>query len=133
MSTNYGDEYILGEEVTDVALGKRGKETVVVSVRLTASEFSRIEKLCNETGKSMSQTIRDALAAYQVIDNWSPATFSMTMLNSEGVSVSVGPRDTTSPSCYGIMMGLTGSNQLSGVLRRAPEIDTAGVETLGSV
>lgn len=130
MSMNYGDEYTLGDEITEAALGKRGKETVVVSVRLTAGEFARIEKICSETGRSMSQTIRDALAAYQGTESWSPSLFRMTLLNSEGISVSIGPREITSPSCYGVMQGLTGSNQLSGISRRPSEMDTTRVDTL---
>ena len=111
--TEYGDEYVLGEDVTDVALGKRRKETVVVSVRLTAEEFSRVERICDKTGRSMSQTIRDALTAYQGNGLGPASMFSMMMFNSEGVSVSVGPREITSPSCYGEMSGLTGCNQVS--------------------
>ena len=64
MSTNFDEEYVLGEDVTDWALGGRSKESVVVSIRITAQEFYRLDKLCDETEKSMSQLARDAIAIY---------------------------------------------------------------------
>ena len=127
MSMDFDEDYVLGENITDLARGKKPKESVVVSVRLTAQEFYRLDKLCNATDKSMSQLVRDALAAYHVPDARGSSVFGVTVLNSEGTAVSVGPRESTSHSCHPVMAGLTGWNLASGRSTQMPEADA--VET----
>jgi hypothetical protein len=133
MSANYGEEYTLGEEITKEALGRKTRDTVVVSVRLTSKEFSRLEGMCEETGKSMSQIVRDAIATYHAGNTLPPSVFWMTMRHSDGSSVSVGPREYTSHSCYPVMIGLGGSNQLSSRLQQMPEAQPLSIESFSQV
>ena len=128
MSAEYGNEYKLGEEITDVALGKRAKETVVVSVRLTSEEFSRLEKLCEQAGKSMSQLVREAISAYEGLSGQSSGVYSFAMFDSEGAYFSLGGREVTTPACYPITVGLTGFNQLSGRSGHVADEEQKGVE-----
>lgn len=130
MSISYDEEYILGDNITRLAVGKKPKESVVVSVRLTASEFYRLEKLCDETGKSMSQLVRDAVAVYPGADKSGANVFGMTLFDSEGTLVSVGPRETTSQSCYPTMAGLTGWNLVSSRYSQAPYTDMRDKQAL---
>ena len=121
MNTDYGEEYVLGDNITELARGKKSKESVVVSVRLTAEEFYRLEKLCENADKSMSQLVRDALAAYQGSGQAPSNAFGVTLFDSEGTSVSVGPREYTAHSCYSMVTGLAGCNLMSSRQRQMPE------------
>ena len=131
MSTDYGadhgEEYVLGDNITELVKGKKPKESVVVSVRLTADEFYRLEKLCENADKSMSQVVRDALAAYQGSDqelSQAPSSaFGIALFDSEGTAVSVGPREYTAHSCYSMVTGLAGCNLISSKHRRGPEAE----------
>ena len=123
MSMDFDEEYILGDNVTRLATGKKPKESIVVSVRLTASEFYRLEKLCEDTGRSMSQLVRDAVADYPGTAKLDSNVFGVTLFDSEGTIVSVGPRETTSQSCFPTMSGLTGWNLVSSRFNQAPRTD----------
>lgn len=59
------DEYVLGKDVTPIAAGGEKKPTAVVSVRMTSSEIARLERIGRESGQTVSQVIRDAIAADQ--------------------------------------------------------------------
>ena len=63
MTIDHAEEYILGQDVTDIALSK-GPKSIVVSVGLSIEELDHLEKLCAVSGKSFSQVILDAIAAY---------------------------------------------------------------------
>jgi hypothetical protein len=63
MSNEYS-EYELGEEVTQLAKGKGAKNTTVVSVRLSVEEVARLEGWSQQTGKSISDIVRDAISNY---------------------------------------------------------------------
>jgi hypothetical protein len=54
-------EYMLGEDVTSAARPRSKSGTAVLSVRLTAEELSAIERVALETGKTLSQVVREAL------------------------------------------------------------------------
>lgn len=128
MSAEYGDEYKLGEEITDVALGKKTKETVVVSVRLTAEEFSRLEKMCEDSGKSMSQLVREAISAYEGSTDIFSGIYNVTMFDSEGAYFSLGGREVTIREDYPVTVELTGLNQSSGRSGHVTEGESAGFE-----
>ena len=64
MSTGHED-YDLGKEVTSAAKSKTQQGTAVVSVRLATEEVARLERITRATGKSISQVIREAIAAYE--------------------------------------------------------------------
>lgn len=60
------NEYELGANVTHLASSGGKKATTVVSVRLTASEIAKLDGIGRESGKTASQVIRDAIAAYRI-------------------------------------------------------------------
>ena len=60
------EEYELGGDVTRLAKSSTKRETGVISVRLPISDIARLEEVGRESGKTVSQVIRDAIAAYQV-------------------------------------------------------------------
>ena len=64
--TTRDEEYQLGRDVTHLAKadGKRG--TAVISMRLGAADIARLEGIGRESGKTVSQVVRDAIAAYRV-------------------------------------------------------------------
>ena len=66
MPENDHTEYELGRDVTPLAAGGRKKDTAVVSVRLPVSDIARLEGIGRENGKTVSQIVRDAVAAYRV-------------------------------------------------------------------
>ena len=116
MSAEYSDDYTLGQEVTQMALGKKARETVVVSVRVSMEDFARLEKISIKAGKSISQVVREAVAKYCEPDkNLEPsATFRMDFKTSEGFGFAVGPVDYTSAVCSPQMVGIHAGNQASG-------------------
>jgi hypothetical protein len=77
------EEYELGKDVTQLAKATSKKETSVVSVRLTSSEIAKLERIGRENGKTVSQVIREAIAAYRVrrpamvVGLWNGTTVSM--------------------------------------------------------
>ncbi len=60
------EEYVLGQDITSIARAKNRKETSVVSVRLTGSEVTKLDSLSRQSMKSVSQIVKDAIAAYEV-------------------------------------------------------------------
>ena len=56
----------LGDNATRLAKSERRRETAVLSVRLAVDEVDRLEALGRASGKTVSQVIRDAIAAYEV-------------------------------------------------------------------
>ena len=64
--SNEHEEYELGRNVTHLFKSKSRKETSVISVRLTGEEIKRLEEIGRENEKTVSQVIRDAIAAYRV-------------------------------------------------------------------
>ena len=99
MSAENYEEYTLGQEITDLALSKKARDTVVVSVRLPVGEFARLEKISAESGKSLSQVVRDAVSAYHEPEPQPGATFRFNMWGCEGIIMAVGPVEYTSYSC----------------------------------
>ena len=59
-------DYVLGEDITDAAKGHAHRGTAVVSVRMSTDEVGRLEALSRERGVTVSQIVREAVAAYQV-------------------------------------------------------------------
>ena len=57
----------LGRGVTRLARSGPKRETAVISVRLETNDIARLEGIGHETGKTVSQVIRDAIVAYRVI------------------------------------------------------------------
>ena len=78
--TSRNEEYELGKEVTHLATSKAKQETSVISVRVTKDDIGRLEGIGRESGKTVSQVIRDAITAYQlkhptmVVSVWSGST-----------------------------------------------------------
>ena len=56
------DDYVLRTEITDMAKAKTKKGSVVISVRLSAAEFARLEYISQSTGTSVSRVVREAIA-----------------------------------------------------------------------
>ena len=81
--TSRHEEYELGKEVTHLATSKAKRETSVISVRVTKADIGRLEGIGRESGKTVSQVIRDAITAYQVknptmvVSVWSGSTIIM--------------------------------------------------------
>lgn len=82
------NDYILGQDVTDIAKSNTPKDSAVVSVRLPVSEVARLERISNSTGKSMSQIVREAVAAYEVIDSYTHP--KITIADVQGYTLSTG-------------------------------------------
>ncbi len=55
------EEYVLGRDVTQAAEAKARRGTVVLSIRVSTAELASIEEVCLETGKNVSQVVRDAV------------------------------------------------------------------------
>ena len=60
------EKYELGRDVTHLARSNTKRETGVISVRLPMPDIARLEEVGRESGKTVSQVIRDAIAAYRV-------------------------------------------------------------------
>ena len=81
--TQENEEYSLGADVTTKARKGTARETAVISVRLTTSEVARLERLSQSTGLSISQIIRNAIAAFEVketeviMESWSGSRFEV--------------------------------------------------------
>ena len=63
MTIDHAEEYTLGRDVTHLALGNP-RDAVVLSVRMPRANLDHLEKLCAVSGKSFSQVILEAIAAY---------------------------------------------------------------------
>lgn len=71
-------DFELGADVTAQAKAEGKRETVVLSVRVSADEFRRLDALAQVTGKSVSQLAREALSSYSPAPSGSQATYSVT-------------------------------------------------------
>ena len=60
------EDYELGRDVTHLAKSSTKRETGVISVRLPMTDIARLEGIGRESGKTISQVIRDAIVAYRV-------------------------------------------------------------------
>ena len=63
VSTEQDEDFILGQEVTDIAMSK-SRDTVVLSIRMPIAEFAHLEQLCVDSGKTLSEVVRDAVEFY---------------------------------------------------------------------
>ena len=63
MTDEFSEDLILGRNVTDIARGK-SRDTVVLSIRMPIAEFAQLEKLCEDSGKTLSEVVRDAVEFY---------------------------------------------------------------------
>ena len=85
------EDYELGRDVTHLALaGGTKRDMAVLSVRLPASEIARLERIGRESGKTLSQVVRDAVASYRT---QRPTT---AVVLGNGVSFRMGKPDGTS-------------------------------------
>lgn len=80
---DYDDEYELGKDVTPLATEGKKKDTAVVSVRMTDSEIANLERIGRESGKTVSQVIREAVAAYR-------AHRPLMVIDANGVTIATG-------------------------------------------
>ncbi len=64
---NNEEEVVLGQNVTEYARAKASKGTAVISVRLSTDDIARLETIGRASGKTVSQVVRDALAAYDLM------------------------------------------------------------------
>ena len=113
MSTE-SNEYTLGENVTRYALSKGVRDTVVVSVRLSVEDFTRLERICVQTGMSMSQVVRNAVAAYSGPEEPLDQSFKVNMQTSEGVTLAFGPVDYSQAPSTPRTFEIHGENQVTG-------------------
>ena len=58
------EDYVLGEEITATSKAKKQTGTGVLSVRLSTEELTRLDQISRSTGKTLSQLVREAVAAY---------------------------------------------------------------------
>ena len=128
MRADYDEEYTLGQEVTEIALGKKPRETTVVSVRLPVADVARLERISSESGKSMSQVIRDAIEAYKEPQARLPQLFRMNIQTSEGAAFAVGPVERTFTVCNPFLAGIPEGNFSSGRWWTTPEQVAPGAE-----
>ena len=81
--TTGDEEYQLGRDVTHLAKANDNRGTAVISVRLGATDIARLEGIGRESGKTVSQVVRDAIAAYRVkrpaliVGFWSGSTVTL--------------------------------------------------------
>ena len=114
------EENTLGENITQIALGKKAKDTVVVSVRLSVEDFSRLEKICIQTDMSMSQVVREAVAAYSGPEGDVRVGFKMNMQTSEGLAFALGPVEYSVAPSASRITGCPAGNQVSGRIWEEP-------------
>ena len=86
------DEYKLGKDVTEKFRGTP-KGSVVLSVRFSIDELRRLELLCQETGKTVAQVVRESVANYQPVNPQREAV--LTIVNSVGGEFRSGPPQST--------------------------------------
>lgn len=73
------DDYVLGEDVTHLAAPKGKRDTAVISVRLATQELRELDALSKATGKTISQVVREALAAFRYVDARSNLTLTVSV------------------------------------------------------
>ena len=81
------EEYILGDDVTARAGAETRRGTVVLSVRVSVDDMSRLEKDSHRVGKSLSELVRDALRGYIFRPEYEQ---SVAMVSSRYLNVSIG-------------------------------------------
>ena len=127
MNAEYGDEYILGENITDIALSKKPRETVVVSVRLPVEDFKQLDKIISESGKSLSQAVREAIKAYAESQRLPGKllAFGISFCPSDGAAFSVGYVESpTSSPCAPSITGIPEANlSAAGYGRPSPALN----------
>ena len=64
MALNRANYTTLGRDITGLALGK-SRDTVVLSIQMPSAELAHLERLSAAAGKSLSEIVRDAVAAYR--------------------------------------------------------------------
>ena len=64
MTSEVSETCVLGQDITALALGQ-SRDSVVLSVQIPVAEFAHLEKLCETSGKSLSEIVRAAVAAYR--------------------------------------------------------------------
>ena len=64
MALNRENYNALGRDITDLALGK-SRDAVVLSIQMPIDELAHLERLSAAAGKSLSEIVRDAVAAYR--------------------------------------------------------------------
>ena len=62
---DYDEQDELGENVTHLFKSDERKSTAILPVRLEHEEIARMERIGRDSGKTVFQVIRDAIAAYQ--------------------------------------------------------------------
>ena len=67
MTIEQDEDFILGQNVTDIAAGK-GEKSVMLSVRLSPEDFIRLERLCEDSGKTLSEVVREAVEFYSAAE-----------------------------------------------------------------
>ena len=71
------DDYVLGQDITKQALGKEGRMTSVVSIRLSSEEMDAVSAVAEREGKTFAQVVRAAIkemaAAKRRARGWSAA------------------------------------------------------------
>ena len=87
--TSRDEEYELGKNITPLATKGTKRETAVISVRLTTGDIARLEAIGRETGKTVSQVVRDAIASYRV-------NYPTMVVSVLGSTVTVGASDEAS-------------------------------------
>ena len=110
------EEYTLGQDVTEIALGKQPKETTVVSVRLPVADFMRLEKISSGSGKSISQVVREAIKTYEEPHpglHQPSMMFGMSIQTTGGAGFVVGQVERTSSLCNPTLVGIPECNHAS--------------------
>ena len=73
VSTEQDEDFILGQEVTDIAMSK-SRDTVVLSIQMPIAELAQLEQLCADSGKTLSEVVRDAVEFYSAAEPVADAT-----------------------------------------------------------
>lgn len=63
---DYDEQDELGRNVTHLFKSDKRDGTAIVSVKLNYDDIARLEAIGRESGKLVTEVIRDAIAAYQV-------------------------------------------------------------------
>ena len=59
--TTEREDYVLGEDITEMARGREGRDTAVISFRLSSVELAALSDLAESQGKTISQVGREAV------------------------------------------------------------------------
>ena len=82
------EDYILGQNVTDLAQGKEGRRTVVLSLRLLGEEFDALSDLAEIQGRTISQVAREAIRMW--LRSREHESYQASVSFANGTSVSFG-------------------------------------------